>query len=161
MIDLDVIIDDDVLKALNESLQKAPDITRDVLLKKVYPRIRAQAWKLLQTPPGAVKYPILWTSERQRRYVMAKLRRENNLPYKRTGKLLRDWRIDILRIENGIGFSVNNQNPAAKYVIGDRQQQFHLNTGWYQVDDKVIELSEYATNQLIDAWYSINWFEKA
>lgn len=31
-----------------------------------------------------IRYPVNWDSERQRVFVIAKLRRENNLPYKRT-----------------------------------------------------------------------------
>jgi hypothetical protein len=158
MINLDVIIDDDVLEALQASLQKASDITRFTINKVALPRIRNKARELLMQAPGAVKYPILWTSERQRRFVMAKLRRENNLPYRRTGKLLRGWKVASSPIDNGLGISVSNNDPAARYVIGDRQQVFHALTGWYQVDDKVIVLSEYANNEAIEAWYSIDWF---
>ena len=55
-----------------------------------------------------VTYPIQWDSERQRRYVISKLRAEGNLPYKRTGKYQRGWR--ITRLANG--YQLSNKHPA-------------------------------------------------
>lgn len=55
-----------------------------------------------------VTYPIQWDSERQRRFVMAKLRAENNLPYKRIGAYQRGWTVTKLPD----GYSLSNTHPA-------------------------------------------------
>lgn len=157
MIQAEIITDTDVLDALQTALHKAPDITRYTVNKVALPRIRDKARELLRPTIPPVRYPIAWESARQRRYVMAKLRRENNLPYQRTGKLLSAWEITSTPIDAGLDVSFSNPVPYAKYVIGDRQQRFHKNTGWYQVDDQTIALSEFAINELIEAWYSIDW----
>jgi len=110
--------------------------------------------------PGRPRYPIRWTSERQRRFVMAKLTRENNLPYRRTGALVKAWdvnvdyqqvsrweafQINLLRFlaEFGVGtrpqapaagviVEVTNDSPIEQYVTGIHQQGFHQDTGWYK-----------------------------
>ena len=65
---------------------------------------RLRAWEqktraTLQQEPGPVRYPIRWTSGRQRRYVFAKiLKRDshgNIIPYKRTGKLAKAWIVEV------------------------------------------------------------------
>src|SRR5690349_14856833 len=38
----------------------------------------------------------IWTSEKQRHYVMWLLRSTNNLPYKRTHKLSESWRVTLV-----------------------------------------------------------------
>lgn len=82
--------------------------------------------------PGSPKYPLRWTSARQRAYVMAKLRRENNLPYKRTGALAAAWRLEMVVDNSALDIQVQAVNPVAyeKYVTGDYQQGFHIDTGW-------------------------------
>src|SRR5258707_2864160 len=97
----------------------------------------------LKTQPGKVVYPIAWTSDRQRKFVMAKLRAENNLPYQRTGNLANSW--EVTKSGSGVQITVvvQNKNPAAKFVYGSLaksnpgrfQQRFHVNTGWETMYD--------------------------
>lgn len=101
----------------------------------------------LQDTPGTPKYPLRWASDKQRKFVMAKLRRDNNLPYRRTGKLAAGWQVSIER--NGDTFAMVVSNPAsvAKYVYGSLaqnrnaalrfQQPFHQDTGWQAATDTV------------------------
>lgn len=113
----------------------------------------------LMALPGRPKYPIRWASEKQRKFVMAMLRARNNLPYKRTGKLAKKWRIlSALRLESG---TVTMENPAkiAQYIYGDRvgrhQQPFHKDTGWALAVlffDKLFIASQ---DQLMAAWPDI------
>jgi len=103
--------------------------------KHLIPIFERRMNRELMAQPGRPKYPIRWASEKQRKYVMAKLRRENNLPYRRTGKLARSWRIRAaLQL---VGGQVWMENPAtiAAYIYGSRvgqspQQPFHKDTGW-------------------------------
>lgn len=101
----------------------------------------------LRDTPGKPKYPLRWASDKQRKFVMAKLRAEGNLPYQRTGKLAAAWTVDIER--NGSTFAMVVQNPAtaAPFVYGSLaqnrsaalrfQQPFHQDTGWQAATDTV------------------------
>lgn len=62
----------------------------------------------MQVPGKPVTYPIQWDSDKQRMFVMAKLRRENNLPYKRTGAYVNGWKVSTLPN----GYSISNTSPA-------------------------------------------------
>jgi hypothetical protein len=55
-----------------------------------------------------ITYPVQWDSERQRRYVMAKLRKENNVPYRRTGLYAAGWKTE----RTAYGAKLSNRHPA-------------------------------------------------
>lgn len=94
----------------------------------------------LRYEPSSAKYPIAWTSDKQRKAVMAKLRSEDNLPYQRTHELVNKF--EVVRVNEAGQFLiiVRNNSPVAKYVVGTFAQdvnaakrfiqQYHLNTGW-------------------------------
>jgi hypothetical protein len=52
--------------------------------------------------------PVQWDSEKQRKYVMAKLRKDDNLPYKRTGEYQRSWK----KTQLSNGWEVSAKHPA-------------------------------------------------
>lgn len=88
-------------------------------------------------PPPRVAYPIHWASEKQRRYVMAKLREQNNLPYRRTGALEAANRYYAVQSPDGATLILENTSLYAKYVYGGasaasarHQQAMHRNSGW-------------------------------
>lgn len=95
----------------------------------------------LRYVPGAVRYPIEWTSEKQRRAYFATNGFGRGIPYKRTGKTARSWYAWVRR--NGYRFemTIANSTPGARFVYGyirtrgepDPQQRFHRNTGWQRV----------------------------
>ena len=113
--------------------------------------------------PGPVKYPIQWTSDKQRRYVMAKLRKAGNIPYRRTGKFMGGWRVRQYTTEAGGFIVLTNEWDRAKYVWGDplqpdAQQMFHINTGWptNQQFEQVREFwAIYGEERLIEAWVAM------
>lgn len=55
-----------------------------------------------------VEYPVQWDSEKQRKFVMAKLRRENNLPYRRTGAYERSYIVE----RQPFGVTLHAPHPA-------------------------------------------------
>ena len=68
-----------------------------------------------------------WKSEKQRRYVMAAIRRgEINVPYQRTQNMNRGWKA----VGEGINQIVVNETPYAGYVMGDAQTKGHSLRGW-------------------------------
>jgi hypothetical protein len=124
---------------LTENLNKlrtisGPTIKRrmDVEVKRVQ---RGLMVSLAAMEPGQPRYPIRWTSEKQRRYVMAKLRREGNLPYQRTHALVRGWQVPKYIDVRGGYLSVKHAWGKIGYVVGNPaqpgwQQRFHMITGW-------------------------------
>lgn len=88
----------------------------------------------LEIIPGPVKYPIEWTSEKQRRAFFATDGFGHGIPYQRTGKLALAWDFEIE--ENSA--VIRNKAPASPFVYGSLaksnpggfQQRFHINTGW-------------------------------
>lgn len=84
-------------------------------------------------PPGPVTLPIEWASERQRRFVMARKRREGMGPYKRGSSagsqdLLHSWAVSR---SGDVVAKLGSRASYAIYVHGAlRQQPFHRNTGW-------------------------------
>jgi hypothetical protein len=124
---------------LTERLIKLRRITGDRVKRGMDKRVkriqRGLQVSLAATAPGPVRYPIQWTSERQRRYVMAKLRRERNLPYRRTHALVRGWKVPKYIDKRGGLLTVTHPWKKVGYVVGDpqrpaMQQRFHAITGW-------------------------------
>src|ERR1051326_8788812 len=90
---IDDLIDflDSYAEVVDEEFNAAYEVVEPLMLKE------------LETEPGAVVYPIQWTSDKQRKFVMAKLREDNNLPYQRTGNLAKAWQVS----KQGSGLSIN------------------------------------------------------
>lgn len=92
----------------------------------------------LRFVPGAVRYPVEWTSEKQRRAYFATNGFGGGIPYKRKGKTARSWYAWVRRSGNRFEAVIANSTPSAKFVYGnirprgepDPQQRFHRNTGW-------------------------------
>lgn len=82
-------------------------------------------------------YPLEWESRRQQRYVMAKLRREGNLPYRRTHQFIHGWHV-VATYTNGLSsIAIFHDSDIEQYVTGRRQQRFHTITGWSSAPDVI------------------------
>lgn len=103
--------------------------------------------ELRYTPP-AVKYPIQWTSKKQRKAFFATDGFGRGIPTRRTNKMQQAWR--VIGKAKGGKFELVVSNPVAytKWVVGtidfrsSRQaivpmQKFHQNTGWQPTDPTV------------------------
>ena len=73
-----------------------------------------------------------WASERQRKFVMAKLRREGNLPYRRTHQLSKGWRTTLKTSRDGGILQAANGVLYRRFVQGLRAQRMHIQSGWVQ-----------------------------
>lgn len=131
-------------RGLSEISQRTYRLTTQpgLMINPVHIKLSVERAKRLVTKyPGRVSYPIRWTSEKQRRYVMAKLRREGNLPYRRTGNLAEQWSGSQVGNQVIIANEARDSSTGefyAQFVIGDFQQRFHRNTGWRQSTDQTI-----------------------
>ena len=92
--------------------------------KGIYDKMRGVLTRLRQ--PGAPSTsPVNWDSEKQRRFVLAKLSAEDNLPYRRTGHIPRAWELVPLPL----GYRLENSQDASVYLYGNyeglRQSSIH------------------------------------
>lgn len=158
MIGAVLVVDDVALVATTEDA-----VTAGRRYAAAFPRamrpVGEKAVERLATEPGKPRYPLRWKSERQRRYVMAKLRREDNLPYERTHALAEGWRHEAEADERGGRLEVANDSDVARFVQGDDAQPYHLDTGWEQADDVAAELRDEAFFAAADLWYDVTGAE--
>jgi hypothetical protein len=92
----------------------------------------------LQADPGPVKYPIQWTTEKQRRAFFATNGFGGGIPTQRTGEIPAAWDMEMIVDPGAFRILIINRNPKAKWVYGGLslrsnprfQQQMHKNTGW-------------------------------
>jgi hypothetical protein len=101
------------------------------------------------------RYPLAWRSPKQRRAVMAKLRKEGNLPSQRTGDLQRRWKVTAIRNRSDSLIAVSNDSEILEYVMGssaDRQPMFPQ---WPHYEDVLLKAEVLATDLAINAWFDI------
>ncbi len=107
------------------------------IAREVIPVFERDLDRIFSYEPPRPDYPIRWKSEKQRRFVMAKLRREGNLPYRRTHELVRSWTLDTKLSEGVLTLEVGNTAPHAEFVYGPYQQPF-LNK-WPNAQDTILD----------------------
>jgi hypothetical protein len=152
-----VEIDETVFKDIADKALNGPE-EFFVIYGNVVAAIGNQTVRILSTEPGKPKYPIRWTSERQRRFVMAKLRRMGQIPYIRTGKYAKSWRWQSKSTERGGLFVIENTAKTSRgdsleqYVQGVNQQGFHKDTGWVATEPTLKKAGEEAELALITGW---------
>lgn len=152
MISASLKVDTDILDAINDTARKSPGLMATAYGRQITRR-KSALLKELRTEPGSPNYPIRWTSERQRRFVMAKLKREGNLPYRRTHGLVNAWEAEFNPQTGEV--TVSNPVPSAVYVVGEQQQGFHRDTGWRDYEDVLADAVVLASDILIETWYVI------
>lgn len=114
---------------------------------------------LKSTPyPGMNNKKAKWASDKQRKYVMAAIRRgEIKVPYPRTGNLANRWK--AVRMPSGA--MITNTAGYAKYVIGDntgsgQNRNFHAGRWWKAVDvidrEKQQKLTKAVADEIVKEW---------
>jgi hypothetical protein len=98
-------------------------------------RLAAQSLAKLKTIPGPPRYPIRWSSERQRKAYFASRGFGRGIPSRRTGEIVGAWQGEFVATSDGGTLALINRNPAVQFLQGARVQGFHLDTGWVQIDD--------------------------
>lgn len=154
MIKVKVTVDLDILDAIADTAQKSPKLMQTAYNRNTR-RLRSRVVERLATEPDRPQYPIRWKSDKQRRFVMAKLREEGNLPYQRTHALSKGWKAAAEQDGEGGIMTVSNKSPIAQYVQGDDAQPFHLDTGWSQVGNVISDARVEAEEVLVQTWYTV------
>ena len=155
MIRLGVLVPTDILEAISDQIGRTPRLMQTAY-KRQLSRLRSQILADLRQEPGKPRYPLRWKSERQRRFVMAKLSREGNLPYQRTHRLSKGWDIVFTDTADGGVMSAFNETPYARFVQGDDAQPFHLDTNWIQAADVIVKWEDVAADRLITTWFVVS-----
>lgn len=151
-----MVFEQDILDAVRAGAKDAPRKMRRELGKIARGPTAQALIRALATEPGRPRYPLRWKSARQRRYVMAMLRRAGNIPYRRTHRLAQGWRVVLDSIQEGYGvFRVENNDRAVQFVQGDYAQPYHLDTGWPQAAPMIRAYDERFTSEVIDAWWRV------
>jgi hypothetical protein len=144
---------------------KNSDLRVSKKLQQALQQWQAQLLAQLQQEPGPPKYPIRWTSERQRRAFFATDGFGRGIPTKRSHAMSQAWQVTI-NIEQITRFQVftnrlisflarfkiteaptpppptiivDVSNPVSytRYVEGENQQGFHKDTGWLYAPDVI------------------------
>ena len=94
------------------------------------------AYEAARYPPQITGRPYPWKSQKQRRYVIAAIRRgEIVVPYRRTGTLGQRWESKVKWNGKELIGEVSNKTAYAPYVQGLEQNPFHKEGGWQVLTD--------------------------
>lgn len=142
-------ISDDIIEAYIERFDAVPALTKG-FLRRLKVRTESRLLTKLRKEPGAPDYPIDWTSDRQRKKVMALLRENGNLPYQRTHQLSQGWDVFVTLDRDGGAITASNPFEESIYVYGPRQQRFL--DKWPDADAEMLEEQARLESDLITAW---------
>jgi hypothetical protein len=85
---------------------------------------------IMQKYPPKSSEPFQWSSDKQRKAVMAKLREQGQTHYSRTQELRRGWKTK----GKGVNQIVENLIPYTQFVQDRNQIQGHRARGWMTVN---------------------------
>lgn len=153
--------DDGLFAAYQELAANASDFVDTITTRTINEDVAPVMLPDFQQEPGPAVHPIAWTSPKQRRYVMAMIRKGViRSPYVRTHALSQSWKLMLVYDPNGIVSVVMvNTSSVVDFVEGNRQQGFHADTGWFYANDKAQEWVGIITDEmetaLIKAFYAV------
>lgn len=146
--------DPQFLSAFRDLYPRAQAQFRVELQTKVKPVLQKQVDATFGRDPGPVKYPIEWTSQRQRRAFFASRGFGRGIPTKRSDQLKDSWVVVVgTQLRTNL-ITLYNPKSYAKYVYpGADQQKFHANTGWGKDFDKYTQdLQRTEDIEIANAW---------
>lgn len=125
-------------------LHAAPNTLARLVETHVRPAVQEVVERDLVRYPGPIGQGVFkaLATPRQRRYVMAKIRRGEWTG--RTGGLGRRWIVRAVPTAKGAVLEVANTSPIARYVVGRNQQRFHFHTSWPTLQSREFELTSAA-----------------
>ncbi len=141
MIRTEVLTDKKAFNDLAAFVEAYPDLVFDAF-ETAFHRNEPELQNELNFTPGKPKYPIQWTSERQRKAFFASNGFGRGIPSRRTGKLNKSWKTQLIRRGDSAVLMVSNSQKYAPFVVGrirprgkDPMQRFHRITGWQPVSE--------------------------
>jgi hypothetical protein len=120
-------IDIQGITTLNERLKKLPKEAQDLGTEEVNEYIV----NMMQQYPPKPNKPFQWSSDKQRKYVMMKIR--NGEWSGRTQELRNGWK----KVGKGYNQIVVNEVPHAQFVQGGNQIRGHKANDWKTIEDNL------------------------
>lgn len=136
------------------AFQKMPKLM-ETALKRQSTRFSSRIRQQLAVEPGAVKYPIQWTSEKQRRAFFATDGFGRGIGAPRSHALSRGWRVDISFSQLNAQISTYNTQDDERFVSGGNQQGFHANTGWQKSQPIIDKEHEQFVDTIRDTVFTV------
>lgn len=146
------------LRRLRRNISQIEDRFNNAMLGKKG-RLANKALRAITTRPGPAVKPIEWSSERQRRAFFATRGFGKGIPTKRTNELLDAWRVTFTKDGEGGIIALENPISYMRFVQGDQVQQFHLNTGYVQVDDVTDDFLKEAEDVVVETFFEVDILE--
>lgn len=123
-------------KLVRQGLENLSEEIPQVGRQRIYLRMLRVRTRMAASAPK-VRHPIDWDSEKQKRKVLAMLRQEGNLPYKRTGRMRAGWQLDQITD----GYRLRNREDASLFVFGDlsnKKTQSNIHRGTWPLTKTVV-----------------------
>jgi hypothetical protein len=140
------------LRRVKANIQRFPDRLRNAL-RGPLGRAANVALKQLTRIPGPPRYPLRWSSDRQRRAFFATDGFGGGIPTRRSDSIVNEWRALFQQTKDGGTLIIENDHPAATFLQGSNQQPFHKDTGWVRVDDVSEDFLKLAGDVTADVFY--------
>lgn len=141
------------LDQLADAMERTPGLLKTAL-KRQAGRFKSRVLSRLQIEPGAVKRPIEWETQKQMRAFFATDGFGRGIGTPRSGALTQGWRVDI-DFGRDMEISTYNTRDYAQYVVGDKQQKFHRNTGWMKARPIMDEENERFIDVIRDTVFTV------
>lgn len=122
--------------------------------------LQAKMTDVMSKEPPVWRKKRRWNSERQRIYVIAMLRKQKNLPYRRTHTLSKSWKSSLKATGAGGELKLENSKPSAQFVQGNRAQLMHLDSGWPQIKTHKKAFHDEARDIVVSCWHEVNGVKK-
>jgi hypothetical protein len=126
------------LPLLNQNIDMILGRVVDPHLKKFLRSIMQQSG--MKKYPGGVVRPIEWETKLQELMWFKTGGFGGGIPSRRTGELFRHF--DVTTDRRLAQAAIENDHDAAIYIIGERQQKFHANTGYRKMESYEDEVAD-------------------
>lgn len=163
----EITVDQDIFDAIEQGAGKLP-VLMDTAFKRNVSRLSSRTVaKLREEPPPSRPGTFRrHATPEQKKAVMAKLRKANNIPYQRTGRYAAVWASNIETTPDGGIFTISNPatikgkgrwagTPLENVIQGVLQQGFHKETGWIPSQDILADALVEAEDVLIETWFTV------
>lgn len=158
MIKYTITLDNKPFRYLERSIEQSTKKLKTYINTELTTRLQKQVNQTLGTPPApnsGADYPLTWKSDKQRKFVMAKLREENNLPYRRTGALTKAWLVGVEDSGNELAITIDNDSPVIDYVASNGDLRQPMFPRWYAYEPILEGFADEIITDVVKFWEGI------
>lgn len=149
---------------LRKRAQAAPTLMKNAS-KIAVRRERPRFLKALQRAVNLPTHPFIWSRNkaaqaRARRWWFRAVR-TGQVPteggrYRRTGELVKAWKLVTEYSADGVTIKATNSRPGARFVVGDRQVPSHIRSGHPQIAVEAEKSASRLTVEIVELWQTIS-----